>query len=410
MGYLSGRTVVLGVSGGIAAYKSCELARLLIEAGADVHVVMTHGGQKFVTPLTFETLTGHPVMTEVFALSESKIWHVDLPGRADAAVIAPATANIVGKIAHGIADDPVTTFLMATRARVVVAPAMNTAMYEHPAYRENEARIRSFGHVMVEPGEGFLACGVVGKGRMAEPETIREHVERVLAPQSLAGKHVLVTAGPTREYWDDARFISNPSTGKMGFALAREAWRRGADVTLVTGPVGLPDPVGVRTERVETADQMWERTMTAYARAEVVFMAAAVGDFVPEARRPGKVRKRDAAEGEISIPLRLNRDILRALGERKNGKLLVGFAAEPAGAFESAGAKLREKNVDFLVANPIDGPDRAFAADENRVSLFRRDGRREDWPKLTKDDVARRLIEVVCGTKADTTEGGGSHG
>lgn len=398
MSYLKGRTIVVGISGGIAAYKVCELVRLYADAGASVHVVMTHGAQEFVRPLTFETLTGNPVMTDVFALQQSKIWHIDLPGKADVVVVAPATANIVARMAQGLADDPVTTFLLATKAPVLVAPAMNTNMLEHPAYRQNEARIREFGCEIVEPGEGFLACGYVGKGRMAEPEVILRATEKRLAPQSLKGKTVLVTAGPTREYWDSARFISNPSSGRMGYAIAQEAWIRGGVVTLVAGPVGRENPVGVHTIHVETAEQMMQETLTAGRKADLVVMAAAVGDFIPEKPVAGKIKKREAtANGALSLALKTNVDILEKLGKEKNGAVLVGFAAEPADRVPSAGSKLKEKNLDLLVANPIDGAERAFESEENHVTLFWRDGRTEDWPRLPKDEVARRLLERVSG-------------
>lgn len=387
---------MVGVSGGIAAYKTCELVRLYVDSGAEVHVVMTHGATQFVTPLTFETLSGNPVMTDVFALNGSKIWHIDLPTKADVAVIVPATANIVARMAQGLADDPVTTFLLATQAKVLVAPAMNTNMYAHPAYRKNEATLRQFGYEIIEPGEGFLACGFVGKGRMAEPDAIFRATERSLAPRTLGGKRVLVTAGPTREYWDSARFISNPSSGKMGFALAQEAWLRGAEVTLVSGPVGLPDPVGVRVVRVESGEEMHDRAVEAFATADVTFMAAAVGDFVPDRRVEGKIKKRETAgNGVVSLSLKGARDILAQLGKVKNGKFLVGFAAEPGSKIDSAISKLREKNLDLLIANPIDGVDNAFESDQNKVTVFTADGRKEAWPKMAKEMVARKIVDYV---------------
>jgi len=391
---LKGKKIVLGVSGGIAAYKSVELLRLLVKSGAEVHVVMTRAATEFVAPLTFQTLSGNPVHTELFNLiSEQEIGHISLADRADLFIIAPATANVIGKIAGGIADDLLTTTVMATKAPVLLAPAMNVNMYDNPLYRENEDKLRRHGYLFVEPVTGFLACGWEGKGKMQEPALILEEAIAALTPGDLAGKTVLVTAGPTREELDPVRFISNHSSGKMGYALAREARRRGARVVLVSGPTALQPPCGVEFVAVESAAEMRAAVLSSFADCDVIIKAAAVADYRPKERAGEKLKKRGA---EMVIELVKNPDILRELGERKRaGQLLVGFAAETADLEANATLKLTEKNLDLIVANDVSASGAGFNVDTNIVRLLFRDGSKEDLPLLPKDQVAAVILDRI---------------
>jgi len=391
---LKGKKIVLGVSGGIAAYKSVELLRLLVKSGAEVHVVMTRAATEFVAPLTFQTLSGNPVHTELFNLiSEQEIGHISLADRADLFIIAPATANVIGKIAGGIADDLLTTTVMATKAPVLLAPAMNVNMYDNPLYRENEDKLRRHGYLFVEPVTGFLACGWEGKGKMQEPALILEEAIAALTPGDLAGKTVLVTAGPTREELDPVRFISNHSSGKMGYALAREARRRGARVVLVSGPTALQPPCGVEFVTVESAAEMRAAVLSSFADCDVIIKAAAVADYRPKERAGDKLKKRGA---EMVIELVKNPDILRELGERKRaGQLLVGFAAETADLEANATLKLTEKNLDLIVANDVSASGAGFNVDTNIVRLLFRDGSKEDLPLLPKDQVAAVILDRI---------------
>src|SRR5438132_5811698 len=355
---LDGRTVVVGLSGGIACYKACEVVRLLVGAGARVPVVMTAGAREFVTPLTLQTLSGHPVATETFSLTqESEIGHIRLADAAEAIVIAPATANVLGKLAGGIADDLLTTVLLATRAPLILAPAMNVHMWEHPAVQENLARLVDRGARIVGPGTGALACGYEGPGRLAEPELIVEEVRCALAAQDLAGEHVLVSAGPTEAPIDPVRYVSNRSSGKMGHAIARVARRRGAVVTLVTGPGALPDPPGVRTIPVRTAREMERALGEAFAAANVLVMTAAVADYRPRQPMSRKLKKGAAA---LTLELERNPDILSGLGGRKGDRLLIGFAAETHDVAAEARRKLAAKHLDLIVANDVTAPGAGF--------------------------------------------------
>src|SRR5262245_19204837 len=323
---LEGRTAVVGVTGGIACYKACELVRQLVAAGVQVRVVMTPNAQQFVTPLTLQTLSGHPVATDTFDLTqESEIGHIRLADSADVVVIAPATANALAKLATGIADDLLSTVLLATRAPLVLAPAMNVHMWEHPAVQENLARLVARGARVVGPARGALACGYEGAGRLADPAEIVEAVAAALAPQDLAGEHVLVTAGPTEEALDPVRYLSNRSSGKMGYALARAARRRGAEVTLVSSPTALAAPAGVGIVRVATARDMARAVGEAFGAATVVIMCAAVADYRPRRALPRKLKKGAAS---LTLELERNPDILTSLAPRKGRRLLVGFAAE----------------------------------------------------------------------------------
>jgi phosphopantothenoylcysteine decarboxylase / phosphopantothenate---cysteine ligase len=390
---LRGKVIVLGVTGGIAVYKAVELLRLLSKAGASVHVVMTKAATEFVTPLTFQTLSGNPVHLELFNLiSEQQIGHISLAERADLFLIAPATANFIGKIASGIADDLLTTTVMATTAPVLIAPAMNVNMYHNPIYQENEARLKRLGYLFVPPATGMLACGYEGEGKLPAPEVIFEEALAALTPKLLAGARVLVTAGPTREEIDPVRYISNHSSGKMGYALARQARLRGARVTLVTGPTALDAPLGVEVIEVESAHEMRAAVLQQIEQSDVVIKAAAVADYRPKLRAGAKMKKTAA---ELAIELEKNPDILAELGACKEGRVLVGFAAETDDLVANAAAKLTRKNLDLVVANDVSQEGAGFNVDTNIVKLLYRDGRIEEFPKMGKDELAGVILERV---------------
>lgn len=392
-GMLKDKTIVLCVCGGIAAYKSLELLRLLTKAGAEVHVIMSASAQEFVTPLSFQTLSGNPVHTELFNLiAEREIGHISLADRADLFLIVPATANVIGKIANGIADDMLTTTVMATKAPVLIAPAMNVNMYTNPIYRENEEKLRRFGYSFVAPEKGALACGWEGEGKLAAVENIFESAVSALTQKDLAGATIMVTAGPTREEIDPVRFISNHSSGKMGYAIARSAARRGARVILVSGPVNLVVPYGVEFVSVDSARQMHDAVMAQVGRCNAVVKAAAVADYRPSERKDGKIKKQ---AGAISIDLVKNPDILMELGRLEKRPLLVGFAAETDNLEAYASKKLSEKNLDMIVANDVSQTDAGFHSKNNRAVLLFRDGRRVDFHLMPKEEMAARLLDHV---------------
>jgi len=365
------RTVILGVGGGIAAYKSCELVRLLVRGGASVRVVMTPNSTRFVGPLTFQALSGHPVLVDLLdPASEASYGHLDLARRADLLVVAPATADLLARLRAGMGDDAVTTTALACTCPVLVAPAMNTRMWEGPAVQENLAALRARGWHVVGPSSGELADGDVGEGRLADPAEIAEAAGRILAPRDLEGRRVLVTAGPTREPIDPVRHLSNPSTGKMGFEVARAAARRGAEVLLVSGPTVLRDPEGVRVIRVTTAEEMAAAVLGAAGEQDLFLAAAAVSDYRPRDPLASKKKKTGGAE---SLQLERTPDILATLGERLAGRprspVLVGFAAETEDLVPNAREKLRRKRCDLVVANAVGMPGAGFGSDRNRVSL-----------------------------------------
>jgi phosphopantothenoylcysteine decarboxylase/phosphopantothenate--cysteine ligase len=390
---LKGKKIILGVTGGISAYKAAELVRELVRPGAEVFVVMTRSAQAFITPLTFQTLSGNKVTTELFSLTEeSEIGHISLADRAELLVIAPATANIIGKIAGGIADDMLTTIVMATRAPVLLAPAMNVHMWENPICQENIQRLRSRGFHFIDPEAGELACGYEGKGRLAEIPAIVEEIRSLLSPQDLAGETLLVTAGPTEEPIDPVRFLSNRSSGKMGYAVARAARLRGARVILVSGPSALHAPSGVKFIPVRTAAEMREVVLGDLPGVSVLVMAAAVSDYRPKTTSSGKIKKDQA---ELTLPLELNPDILREAGLRKERRLLIGFAAETESLLANARKKLAEKNLDLIVANDVSLPGAGFAVDTNIVKLIDRSGKIEELPRMSKEDLADRVLDRV---------------
>lgn len=388
---LKGKQIVLGVTGGIAAYKAVELLRLLTRAGADVHVIMTRSSQEFVAALTFQTLSANPVHTELFNLiAEREIGHIALADRADLFVVAPATANFVGKVASGIADDMLTTTVMATKAPVLIAPAMNVNMYTNPLYRDNEKKLRDHGYLFVPPESGALACGWEGEGKLAAPESIFEAALSALSPKDLRGHSIMITAGPTREEIDPVRFISNHSSGKMGYALAKAAQRRGARVILVSGPVSLPAPFGVERVCVESAHEMQAVVMERVGECTAIIKAAAVADYCPRERSGEKIKKKSE---ELSLELVKTPDILAGLGRLEKRPLLVGFAAETANLDEFAGRKLKEKNADIIVANDVSQTDAGFNVDTNRARLLFRDGRTLEYPLMSKDDLATVILD-----------------
>ena len=395
--HLCDKEIVLGVSGGIAVYKAVELLRLLTRRGARVRVIMTENATRFVAPLTFATLSGRSVCTGLFGEggreADAAIRHIEWARQADAVVIAPATANLVGKLANGIADDALTTFALAVTVPVLLCPAMNTHMYENRAVGRNIDRLEADGYRIVEPSAGSLACGTTGPGRLPEPEEILYHLDCALTPQDLKGQRLLITAGPTREPIDPVRYISNHSSGKMGYALARSAAQRGAAVTLVAGPTGLPAPTGVVLIRVESAAEMAEAVLAAMDVSDVIVKCAAVADYAPRIRARQKIKKSEVVMG---LELVKTVDILKELGQRKTGQVLVGFAAETESLDAHALSKLEAKNLDLIVGNLVGLPGTGFGADHNTVTLFYRDGRREAFPNLPKKDVADLVLDRVA--------------
>ena len=390
---LDGRRILLGMSGGIACYKACEVVRMLAQAGARVQVVMTAGAQQFVTPLTLQALSGRSVATDTFSLTqESEIGHIHLADEAEVVVLAPATANLLAKLAHGIADDLLTTVLLATRAPVLAAPAMNVHMWEHAATQANIRLLTERGVAFAGPGVGSLACGYEGPGRLAEPAEIVEAVEGALAPKDLRGERVLVSAGPTREAVDPVRYLSNHSSGKMGYAIARVARRRGAEVVLVSGPSDLPPPPGVRTLTVSSAAEMARTLEEEFRSASILVMAAAVADYRP---RRAAARKMKKSAASLSLDLERTQDILAGLAARKGRRLVVGFAAETNDVAAEARRKLREKRLDLIVANDVTAPGAGFGSDTNVVQLIGAGGETQALPVLPKEEVAGRILDWV---------------
>ncbi|MGD2037395.1 MAG: bifunctional phosphopantothenoylcysteine decarboxylase/phosphopantothenate--cysteine ligase CoaBC [Desulfobacterales bacterium] len=387
------KKVILAVCGGIAAYKSVEILRLLKKAQAEVRVILTKSAQWFVGALTFEALSGQPVFKEMFQEgSEASFRHIDWAREADGVIIAPATANIIGKLANGIADDPLSTFMLAVTAPVLICPSMNTHMYASKAVQRNLDTLRSDGYFLMEPDSGQLACGTSGPGRLPEPEEIFDRFLACLSPKDLAGKKILVTAGPTIEPIDPVRFISNPSSGKMGFAVAKAAEHRGAEVTLISGPTHLADPMHVTTIRVRTAEEMAHQVFRLMENAEVIIKSAAVSDYRPKQSKIHKIKK---GKSEMVLRLQQNKDILKTLGQKKKQQVLVGFAAETRELNKNATQKMAEKNLDIIAGNLVGSADSGFASDTNTVTLFFKDGTTESLPAMDKMEVAHILLDRV---------------
>jgi len=388
-----GRTIFLGISGGIAAYKSCELARLLVKRGARVKVVMTDAACKFVGPLTFRTLTGNPVATSLWSDPSSPFPHISLSEEAEIIVVAPATANVIAKFSRGIADDLLSTTLISARGKIIIAPAMNERMYRNPVTQENISNLREKGVVIVEPGVGDLACGEEGVGRMAEPSQILNVIERELERiQSLRGVKVLVTAGPTREHIDPVRFLSNPSTGRMGYAVAEEASKRGAEVVLVSGPTFLPCPPGVRKIDVVSALEMKDAVLENLGKVSVVIMAAAVADFRPRNFYQSKIKKRDGLE---LLELERTEDIIESIREVPGSRILVGFAAETDDVIANAKKKLKEKGLDLVVANDVSAPSSGFAAEMNLAAIIGSHEEEVELRHLSKFELSGMILDRV---------------
>jgi phosphopantothenoylcysteine decarboxylase/phosphopantothenate--cysteine ligase len=391
--------ITMGVTGGVAAYKAAELVRLLQQDGFTVEVVMTRGAREFITPLTFAALSGQKVITDLFGNSESEanlesaIEHIAVAQRTDLLLVAPATADIIAKFARGIADDFLSTLYLATTAPVVVAPAMNVNMWNHAATRENIARLRECGVNVVEPDEGYLACGMVGAGRLAGHAEILAAVRATLhTNRDLAGETVLVTAGPTCEDLDPVRYLTNRSSGKMGYAVAEAAARRGAKVILVSGPTSLETPTGVRRVDVRSAEQMHEAVTKEFAGCSIGIFAAAVADYRPAEKHEEKMKKTD---GSLTVQLEPTIDILQEIAGQKGDKFIVGFAAETTDVGQNARKKMAAKNLDLIVANDVTAEGAGFDHDTNVVSLFYRDGRDVAVPKMSKAEVAQRVLDEI---------------
>ena len=389
----AGRNVVLGVSGGIACYKSCTLARRLTEAGARVDVVLTQSAAEFVRPLTFEALTGRPVQCSLWS-SGGALSHVRLGHEADLIIVAPATAHLLARLAQGLADDVLTALLLARTAPLLLAPAMNDEMFAHPATQTNLETLRSSGVALVGPEAGALAEGPSERpGRMSEPETIMAHAARLLRAGRLTGRRVVVTAGPTRESIDPVRVVTNRSSGKMGYRVAEVAWERGADVVLISGPVALPEPTGVRMKRVESTKELEDAVRTELPVADVLVMAAAPADYRPSSPSDSK---RSRIEGALAIPMEPTTDVLDATREvRKSGSVVVGFALETGDALAKGLAKLERKDLDLIVVNDALEPGAGFEKDTNRVALLGRDGTRKILPLQSKREVAEAILDLV---------------
>ena len=391
VGTSAGRRIVLGVTGGIAAYKAVEIASRLKKAGADVRVVMTRAATSFVTPLTFREITGQPVAETMWGEPHHHVEHIALAEFAELVLVAPATANFIAKAAAGIADDMLTTSVLATRAPLFIAPAMNTGMWENPITQENVARLTARGTTIIPPAVGQLACGTTGAGRLPEPAEIVRIVEKYFArAQSLAGRRILVTAAGTEEALDPVRFLGNRSTGRMGFEVAAEAARRGADVILVAGPTPLATPVGVRRVDVRSARDMHAAVLAEYDAVDAVVKAAAVADYRPAETAEHKIKKSD---GELTLTLTRNPDILYELGQKKQHQILVGFAAETQNVAEYARGKLAKKNLDFIVANNVAEKDAGFGVPTNHVQIFYADGRAEEHPLMAKAALAGVILD-----------------
>ena len=393
---LKGKTVLLGVTGGIAAYKAAALASALVKQHACVEVIMTAHATEFIAPLTFEQLTGNRCMVDTFDRNFShQVEHIALADRTDLVIIAPATANICAKLAHGLADDMLTTTVLACTCPKVIAPAMNTKMFENPVTQDNLDTLRRYGWEVIAPASGRLACGAVGAGKLPEPELLLQHILRKIAlPHDLEGKRVLVTAGPTQEALDPVRYLTNHSTGKMGYALARMAMLRGAQVVLVTGPAAVTPPPFVEVVPVISAQDMFEAVSARQDWADFIFKAAAVADYTPAQYAGDKLKKKD---GELSIPLNRTRDILKHLGEhRRAGQVLCGFSMETQNMVENSRAKLEKKNLDMICANNLKVAGAGFGADTNVMTVITREGM-EKLPLMSKEEAAGRILDIAMG-------------
>ena len=392
---LRGKTVVLGVTGSIAAYKIATLASMLVKKQASVHVIMTKNATNFINPITFETLTGHKCLVDTFDRNfEFQVEHVSLAKRADVVMIAPASANVIGKLAHGLADDMLTTTLLACKCPKIVSPAMNTAMFENPIVQDNLKILEKYGYEVIQPASGYLACGDTGAGKMPEAETLYQYIERTLAdPKDLIGKKVLVTAGPTQESIDPVRYITNHSSGKMGYAVAKAAMLRGADVTLVSGQTALTPPMFVKYVQITTAEEMYQEVISRSDEQDIIIKAAAVADYRPKTVYENKVKKK---EGQMAIELERTKDILAYLGEhKKENQFLCGFSMETENMIGNSRAKLQKKNLDMVAANNVKVEGAGFQGDTNVMTLITQD-QEIALPLMSKEEAANKILDIIA--------------
>ena len=392
---LKGKTVVIGVSGGIAVYKVCDVVSRLKKLNADVHVIMTKSACEFVGPLTFQTLSQNYVVSDMF--EDPKTWeveHIELAKKADLFLVAPATSNVIGKIANGICDDMLTTTIAATKAKVLIAPAMNTNMYENPIVQKNISTLKEYGYKFIEPESGRLACGDIGSGKLASPEVIVENVEALLNyEQDLVGRKIIITAGPTIESLDPVRYLTNRSSGKMGYAIAKVAAARGAEVTLVSGKTNLKPASNIKKViNITSAEDMYQAVISNLDENDVVIKSAAVADYKPKEYSDKKIKKKD---GDLVIELDRNKDIAYEIGKIKKDKILVGFAAETNDLIENAKGKIAKKNMDFIVANNLKESGAGFGTDTNVVSIIEKDGNMTKYPMMTKEEVASVILDKI---------------
>lgn len=390
---LKGKHVLLGVTGSIAAYKIANLASMLVKLNADVHVIMTKNAEQFISPVTFETLTGNKVIDDTFERNSGyHVAHIAMAAEADVVLIAPATANVIAKLAHGIADDMLTSTMLACTSPILLSPAMNTHMYENPVTQENMEKLKSLGYQLIEPASGYLACGDTGKGKMPEPEVLLDCIlQEIACEKDMAGKKVLVTAGPTREAIDPVRYITNHSTGKMGYAIAENAARRGAEVTLVSGPVQIAKPRFVKTIDVTSAEEMYQAVEKEFDSQDIVVMSAAVADYRPEVVAENKIKKSD---GQMSISLERTKDILGTFAHKKTKQFICGFSMETENMLENSKAKLKKKNLDMIVANNLKVAGAGFGTDTNIVTVITEESC-EELPIMKKEEVAGAIFDRI---------------
>ncbi|KAF0820308.1 Phosphopantothenoylcysteine decarboxylase [Bacillus sp. ZZV12-4809] len=401
---LTGKKILLCVTGGIAVYKAAALTSKLTQGGAQVKVILSESAAKFVAPLTFQALSRHDVYTDTFDEKDSKvIAHIDLADWADLILVAPATANVIGKLANGIADNMITTTLLAATSPIWIAPAMNVHMYSHPAVQKNIETLYCFGCRFIEPSEGYLACGYVGKGRLEEPEKITETISEFFKPArfKFTGRKVVITAGPTREKIDPVRYITNHSSGKMGYAIAEAAVSAGAEVVLISGPVSIDAPAGLTLIKVESAEEMYQAAINEFENADIVVKTAAVSDYRPKKTSAHKMKKKP---GDEVLELERTKDILFELGQRKRKQILIGFAAETEQVEEYAKSKLMKKNADMIVANNVTAEGAGFGTDTNIVTFYKKDGSSEKLPLMSKKDVAEKILEEAAKLLKDEHE------
>ena len=390
---LKGKMIIVGVTGGIAAFKAAQLVSDLVKLGAEVHVIMTRNATNFINPITFETLSGNKCLIDTFDRNfEFKVEHVSLSQRADAFLIAPASANVIGKLANGIADDMLTTMALATHCRIIVAPAMNTRMFENPIVQDNMAKLRRYHFTLIEPTNGRLACGDTGKGKLPDIPVLLEYLKREVTPKDLTGKRIVVTAGPTRESLDPVRYLTNHSTGKMGYAIAEAAAHRGAEVTLISGPVQLKASEFVRKTDIVSAKDLFRAVKESLPECDILIMAAAVADYTPTEYQDEKIKKKDE---DLSLSLQRTKDILAYAGEnKKQGQIICGFSMETQNLLENSMKKLRTKNCDIIAANSLRKKGSGFGTDTNELALITKDGIRE-LPLLSKEEAAHQLLDAI---------------